>query len=244
MKKIIISIFLLAAASFGLSAQKDTTITPARERLAEIEKLSVEVKKHKSAKSDHDLFEFNFLAHVGYGRHKVDGDAFRSKFGPSYEIFINAFDLEFNPAGWISFNAGLDMQWDRFISTSRQIEVSGDKYAFAATAPDDINSRICTHGLSIPAMLSLHLGESSLSLGAECIFNLGHFNKAKSSYTAGDSHFTQSTKGGDFEKFRYAYIAAIDFSGLGIYYKYCPKSLIPGSNMIEKYQTIGIVFSM
>ena len=30
----------------------------------------------------------------------------------------------------------------------------------------------------------------------------------------------------------------------GAAYKYCPKSLVPGSNTIEKYQTIGIVLSM
>ena len=103
---------------------------------------------------------------------------------------------------------------------------------------------ICTFGVSIPAALSLHFGETSLSLGAECTFNLDRYNKVKSAYTAADSNFKLITNGGKIEDFRYAYLAVIDFDGLGIYYKYCPKSLIPGSNLIDKYHTIGIVLSM
>ena len=83
MKKYILSIFALGLASFCMSAQNDTTSTAAKDRLSEIENMSVEIRKHKSAKSRNDVFEINALSHIGYGRHKVDGDAFRSKFGQS-----------------------------------------------------------------------------------------------------------------------------------------------------------------
>ena len=92
--------------------------------------------------------------------------------------------------------------------------------------------------------MSLHIGSTSLRFGAEGTLNLSRYNRVKSAYTVDDTNFTRLTKGGKVENFRYAYLAVIDFDGLGIYYKYCPKSLIPGSNMIEKYQTIGIVLSM
>ena len=244
MKKYILSIFALGLASFCSSAQNDTTSTAAKDRLSEIENMSVEIRKHKSAKSRNDVFEINALSHIGYGRHKVDGDAFRTKFGQSHELFVNVFDLSINPVSWLSFNAGADLKWDRFISKREQFEISGGDFSIAAVTPDNINSRICTFGVSIPATLSLHFGETNLNIGAECTFNLERYNKVKSEYTAAGSDFRQITKGGKVENFRYAYLAVIDFDGLGIYYKYCPKSLIPGSNMIEKYQTIGIVLSM
>lgn len=244
MKKYLFSIFVLGLVSFGMSAQNDTTSTAAKKRLSEIENMTVEIKKHKSVKSENDVFEFKALSHIGYGRHMVDGDAFRSKFGPSYELFLNAFELSINPARWISLKAGADLKWDRFISKSEQFVISGGDFSTAAVTPDNINSRICTFGVSIPAALSLHFGETSLSLGAECTFNLDRYNKVKSAYTAADSNFKQITNGGKIEVFRYAYLAVIDFDGLGIYYKYCPKSLIPGSNLIDKYHTIGIVLSM
>lgn len=245
MKKYILSIFALGLASFCMSAQNDTTSTAAKDRLAEIENMSVEIKKHKSAKSKNDVFEINALSHIGYGRHKVDGDAFRSKFGQSYELFVNVFDLSINPVSWLSFNAGADLKWDRYISKSTMFTV-GDDGAFSSVAGgvSNLKSRICTFGIGIPATVSLHFGSTSLRLGAEGTFNLSRYNKAKSAYTIDDTDFTRLTKGGKVENFRYAYLAVIDFDGLGIYYKYCPKSLIPGSNMIEKYQTIGIVLSM
>lgn len=244
MKKFILSIFVLGIASSGMNAQNDTTKTAAKDRLAEIENMTVEIKKHKSAKSGNDVFEINAVSHAGYGRHYVGGDAFRSKFGPSYEVFINVVELGLNPANWVSVNVGADLKWDRYISKSEKFEIVGGDYALAATVPDDINSRICNFAISAPATLSLHIGDTSIRLGAEFIFNLNRYNKVKSAYTATDSDFRQITQGGKVETFRYAYLAAIDFDGLGIYYKYCPKSLIPGSNMIENYQTIGIVLSM
>lgn len=244
MKKLIFSMFILALACSVMSAQTDSTRTPAKDRLSEIENMTVKIRKHKTVRSGNDLFEFNTISHLGYGRHLVEGDAFGGKFGPSYELFVNAFDLGFNPASWFSFNAGIDLKWDRFVSKSDKIEVNADAFSLAAVAPDNINSRISVFGFSVPASVSLHFGETSIRLGAECIFNINKFNKVKSAYTASGSDFSQVTKAGEIEKFRHAYTAAIDFDGLGIYYKYCPKPLIPGSNMIEKYQTIGIVLSM
>ena len=246
MKKTIISLFALLTVGAGISfaQEKEDKGKSAKDRLAEIENMTIEVKKHKSASSDNDIFEVNALAHAGYGWCKVDGDSFRGKFGPSYEIFVNAFDLSFNPVSFISLNAGLDVKWNRFVSTTSQFTVTGGKFATTAAAPDNIKSRLCGTSISVPATLSVNIGDTHVKFGAEASYGLSRYNKVKSSYTNAGSDFTQVTTGGEFEKIAISYIAAVDFDGVGFYYKYCPKPLIPGSDIIKGYQTIGIILSM
>ena len=246
MKKTIISLLALLSVGAGISfAQEEADKTKsAKDRLAEIENKTVDVKKHKSASSENDIFEINGIAHVGYGWCKADGQDFKGKFGPSYEVFVNAFELSLNPVPFISLSAGLDLKWNRFVSTTSQFTVAGGKFATSATTPDNIKSRLCGTSLSVPATLSVNLGDTHLKFGAEASYGLSAYNKAKSSYTNAGSDFTQSTKGGEFEKLVLSYIASVDFDGLGIYYKYCPKPLIPGSDIIKGYQTIGIILSM
>ena len=245
MKKIFIIISALLVVSTGSAiAQTDSTKT-AKDRLSEIEQMSVEVKKHKSAKTENDIFEVNAISHAGYGWHKVDGNSFRNKFGKSYEVFVNAVELSFNPVPFLSLSAGLDLKWNRFISENNQfvLNTSG-KFDTAPVAPDNISSRLCSFALSVPAILSINIGDTHIRVGAEAAYNLNKYNRIKSSYTIGDDIYTRMSKGGEFEKFVISYVASVDFDGLGIYYKYCPESIIPGSDMIKSYQTIGIVLSM
>ena len=117
-------------------------------------------------------------------------------------------------------------------------------YDVAATTPDNISSSLCGFALSVPAILSINIGDTHIRVGAEAAYNVNKYNKIKSSYKIGDDYYTRTTKGGEFEKFVISYIASVDLDGLGFYYKYCPESIIPGSNMIKSYQTIGIVLSM
>lgn len=243
MRKVLLSSALLIIASGSIFAQ-DGTPKSAKDRLKEIEEKTVEGKSHKKISSKNELFELNAVSHLSLGAHKVEGSAFGSKFGPSYELSVNTFDLGFNPARWISVNAGVDLKWDRFVSKKEQIEFAGGNYSLATTAPDNINSRITTFGLGIPAMVTLHLGIANIRCGAEAVLAMNRYNKVKSKYSAAGSDFSQTTKGGEIEKFRYAYLAVIDFDGFGFFYKYCPKSLIPGSDIVKKYQTAGIVISM
>lgn len=256
MKKTVIILTVLLLASAGRAmAQTDSTKT-AKDRLSEIEQMSVEVKKHKSAKTDNDIFEVNALSHAGYGWHRVDGNAFRNKFGKSYELFVNAFELSFNPVPFLSLTAGLDLKWNRFLSETDHFIVKDGKFdiltikPFIATQYRNLNSRMCGFALSVPAMLSVNIGDTHIKGGIEAAYNVNKYNMAKSSYhvdksaTLDASDHRLVTKGGEFEKFVISYIASVDFDGLGVYYKYCPDSLIPGSDMIKSFQTIGIVLSM
>ena len=252
MKKIFIVLSALLVASAGSAmAQTDSTKT-AKDRLSEIEQMNVEIKEHKSARTENDIFEVNAVAHAGYGRHLVDGASFGSKFGPSYEIFINAFELSFNPVPFLSLSAGLDVKWNRFISNTKFFETDGSGQFITVDSPTyyggpgitNINSRICGFALSVPAMLSINIGDLHIRAGAEASYNLNKYNKVKTAYTIDPTDFTRITKGGEFEKLVISYVATLDYSGLGIYYKYCPKSIIPGSDIIKSYQTIGLYLSM
>jgi hypothetical protein len=255
MKKTIISIFALFAVGAGISfAQEEEKGKDAKDRLSEIEQMTVDVKKHKSASSENDVFEVNAVAHAGFGAHKVEGDAFRNKFGKSYELFVNAFELSFNPVPFLSVNAGLDLKWNRFVSETSQFMVKDGKFDIFTTATavplNNLRSRMCGFALSVPATLSINLGDTHLKFGVEAAYNVNRYNKAKSSYsvdknaTFDASDHIIATRGGEFEKFVISYIASVDFDGLGLYYKYCPESIVPGSDIIKSYQTVGIVLSM
>ena len=247
MKKIIIALSALLVASAGSAmAQTDSTKT-AKDRLSEIEQMTVDVKKHKSASTENDVFEVNALAHAGLGKLYIQGDSFSSKDGFSNELFLNVFDLAFNPVPVLSINAGLDVKWNRFVSKSQHFFVVDNTFVAGMpgyTAPDDIESRLCGFALSVPATISLNLGYTSIRVGAEASYNIDKFNKVKSFYSTGGSNYKQVTKGGEFEKFTISYIASIDFDGLGAYFKYCPKSMIPGSNIIKSYMAFGVVLMM
>ena len=234
---------LVSGARISFAQEHDNNKN-SKDRLTEIEQMTVAAKKHKSTGKENDIFKINAVSHAGYGWIMVDGEAFRGKFGPSYEIFINTFNLSFTPASFISLNAGLDLKWNRFISTTDMFTVTGGEFSGAATTPDDIRSKLCGFSLSVPAMLSFNMGDTHLRVGAEASFNISGYNKVKSSYTDSDAAYTQVIKGGEFAKTAIGYLASINFYAFGVYYKYCPKAMIPGSDLIKNYQTIGIVLSM
>ena len=243
MKKTILSIALciLALDVFAQEEQKS-----AKDRLSEIENMEVKAKKAKSIKTDNELFEFNALAHAGYGWMSVSGQNFNSKFGPSREIFLNTVNLQFNPAKWLSLEAGLDLKWDKYSVSGEMFTLNNDDIEYLAPTPpvNHIKSSINGFALTVPTMLSLHTPYFSLGGGVEFIFNRNKFTHLNSSYDYDTTQHRTRTNGGKLEPFRLAYRAVLDFDGLGIYYKYCPDTIVWGSDIIKYYHTLGIILTM
>ena len=245
MKKVIISIIfcILAANSY---AQSDSTRT-AKDRLTEIENMELKAKKAKSIQSDNDIFEVNALAHFGYGWLSVNGDNFSSKFGPSREIFLNALNLEFNPAPWVSLEAGLDFKWNKYAVKGECFIINNGDIQYPAggsAGMDNIKSAIKGFSFTVPALLKINLPYCSIGGGVELIFNRNKYTHVNSTYDINGTRYTARTNGGKLEPFRMAYMAMLDFDGLGVYYKYCPESIIQGSNIIRNYHALGIILTM
>ena len=72
--------------------------------------------------------------------------------------------------------------------------------------------------------------------------NINKYTSVRSKYTVGKSDYIRKTKGGEVERYQLNYQGSLIFNNeIGIYYKYCPKQLVPGNDMIKQYQTIGII---
>lgn len=242
MKKIV-----LLAAMAALTAGFATAQTTGKDRLKELEEKAAEVKQHKKANTAGNLFSCEALTHVAYGWHNVEGDAFRSKFGPSGEFFFNAFELSFNPASWLSLSAGLDLGWNYYkLNKDNYFDVLSDNSLDIIAAGSETwkSSKLRSFDLAVPAIISLKFDWFSLRFGAEAVFPMNGRNTVISKYSQGGDSYDVRTKGGELEKSFLRYLAVIDFDGLGIIYKYCPEAIVPGSEMIKSCQTLGIILSL
>ncbi len=249
MKKTIILIAALisisSAAAYAQEEKKD-----AKERLAEIEAMTVKAKKAKKARfAEKNLFDFDVLNYSGYGLHSISGSA-DWNMGNSREIILNILDLKLNPTNWLSVNAGFDLKWNKFSSKKYFFEVKDGALAVgvpplaADPAPEYKKSSIHTFSLAVPASIGFSLGKFGLNLGVEGVYNANKYTRVKTRYTFTDSEYIKKTKGGEVEKYQLNYLALIRFSDIGLYYKYCPKPLVPGNDMAKHYQTIGFILYM
>lgn len=237
MKKLAILAAVLLAGSAAYAQ------TPAKDRLKEIEGLSIKAKKHKTTSFGKDLFEAEILANAGYGIHHTEG-AFENVFGPSREIFLNILELRFNPCRFFSLKAGADVKWDHFTARTNKsfgLDAAGNVTINPVGGFDKYESTLCLTALSAPAALGLHFGKLSLYAGAEIIRNVNRRTHILTSSKAGDLTTKSRLEGGAAEKYVYDYMAAISHDGLGLYFKYYPKNILPSGGPEWKYWTVGLV---
>lgn len=237
MKKITISIALCILA-VNVFAQEENK--SAKDRLSEIESMADQIIPGKSGSSS-KLFSVGSLSHLYVGDHIVDADQFPGN--RSHEVGLNLLEFSLKPAKWISFNLGCDIKWDRFISKGKLYEVdnNGQFALSAAPAPDRLKSKICAFGFSAPADIAFHIGKWGLKFGAEAVYDLDRCNKVKNKFRdANGKKAKDIIYGGEIQNFRLGYYAVLDFDGDGVYFKYCPGTIIPGSINLENLITVGI----
>ena len=243
--KRIITLALCLSLIPGVGAVAQNT---GKDRLKDLEEKADEIKKHKKAKSDNDVFELNGVSYMGFGWSRVDGDAFSGRFGKSKQFFVNLLECSINPAPWLSISAGADLEWDYFeLKKDNDFDVQADNSLTVIAAPagiDWVKSVFRPVSFVVPAAVSFHIGDTSLKFGAEAMFNVDNWNVVRNRHNVGKSQYRVKTKGGEVEKCVLRYHAAVDFDGLGVFYKYCPESIIPGSDIIKGYHTIGILLSL
>lgn len=260
MKKLLLLGIGLILVSSSAFAQEKT----AKDRLKEIEEMTVNARKHRAAKRQ-ELFSCEALSHFYFGFHQIsDEPHLGDKFFQSHEIGFNTIQLGLHPASWVSLEAGLDLKWDAFqINKDHPVFFSDNQYLFTtmgglfgtgdADHVSKLEQRIRCFALAVPVALAFHTPWFSFRGGAEFDFNIDRFTSLKSSYVLKNSVFHSEVKTKEPEaKVRNTFInyfASIDFDGLGVYCKYYPKSIFrhrgissePDSEM--KYWTIGLIFT-
>ncbi len=238
-KTIIIIAALLSISSAAAYAQEDNKDT--KELLKRIEEMEVKVKKHKSLSfGQKPFFDFGVLDYSGYGFNFVKGS---ESFKPwqSREVLMNMFEVNLHPTDWLSFNAGFDLKWNKFTSKQKIFDIDGGKFV-PSVIPNLERSTIRTFSLAVPASIGFSIGKFELKLGVEGVKNINKYTSVRSKYTVGKSDYIRKTKGGEVERYQLNYQGSLIFNNeIGIYYKYCPKQLVPGNDMIKQYQTIGII---
>ena len=253
MKKIMIALgIVLACATTDMLAQ-----TSAKDRLKEIEQMTVEARKRKAAKRD-KLLSVDALSHFYYGFHQVSGQKeLEGKFFESQEVGLNAAQFGFHPASWVSLEAGLDLKWDQFeLADGKAVEMIDHKFNF--TEPETLfgpdlskfNQRIRTFALAVPVTLGFHAPWFSVKGGAEFDFNINKYTSIKTEFTTNKTIDVNSRdRKPEVENLLINYLAEVDFDGLGIYFKYYPKSIfkdnsIAGTDKNDmKYWTLGVILN-
>ncbi|MCR5245750.1 MAG: hypothetical protein K6C31_05475 [Bacteroidales bacterium] len=240
---------ILAALLMGAAAMQakpadlpDTTL--ARERLERIENAAEDTIKKKLPSRDREeaegLFSFDAVKRFGAGYlGTLDSEVLDTKSYKSREIWFNALELGLNPAQWLSFTLGVDLKWDSIIAGDKWFVSMDDERNFTFTDIDLVKdpevdykcfvSKVNMFSLTLPAALELKFGSFALRAGAEAAYCLS--GKAVQKISYGNSDTATKLKKGNVPSFYWDAFAEILIDDIGIYCKYCPEELIPGTGM-------------
>ena len=231
MKKTFIIIALLLVAGISSWAQ-----SPARDRLDEIEQMTVPeaIRKIKHRTEGFQRFDFTALSHLNVGLHSMRGEGFKTSLGPSWQIQMNVVQFRFAPTSWLGLEAGWDLSWDRFITApgytlakdaSNGHAILTDREGLDALS-EGWKCRYKLFSFTFPIMAHFRVGPVGIRSGVELGAPLG--GRLQMNYAQDDISHEIKIKGMDHGSFFYTFVADVSFEGLGIYCKYCPQAFIPG----------------
>ena len=242
------TITILAALLMGAAMQAKPTDLPdttsARERLDRIESISEDAIKKKLPSRDREkeknLFSIDAVNRFGAGYlGTLDSEVLETKSYKSREIWFNALELGLNPAQWLSFTVGLDLKWDSILAGDKWFVSLDSDRNFTFTDIDSVKdpeidyksfvSKVNLFSLTIPAALELDFGSFAFRAGAEAAFCLRGNAVQRISY--GNADTTTKLKKGNVPSFYWDAFAEIFLDDIGIYCRYCPEELIPGTGM-------------
>ena len=247
MKKILLlTIALLLSA--GAFAQ-----TPARDRLDEIEQMTVPeaIRKLKPRHEGFNRFDFTGLAHLNVGLHSMRGTGFKTSLGPSWQIQLNVLQARFAPTPWLGLEAGWDLSWDRFRTAPGywMLKESQEGPTYGQVVLRNPGPMIPDPGgkhtyrlfsFTFPLLAHFRVGPVDLRTGVELGAPLG--GRIAMHYQEEDTTTDVLVKGVEHGSFFYTFVAAVSFEGLGIYCKYCPQAFIPGLGF--NYWTWGLTLGI
>ena len=207
------ALMLVASAAF---AQNEAN----RNRLSDIEKMEVKVKKGSSVKFDR--FGIRLLPEIGYGAHLVRSEDFRSQGLDSGQAYLQALDVFYRPFSWGSVHLGAAAGLDWF-KVRDLLFVQDDDHNIMVAPLDEIDrdkkskyrSSVTEWTVMVPATLQFHFGKATLRLGAEALYSL---------------------------PFSYDFLAAFSYGHFGVFGKFQPASArrFPDPGPTMSTWTVGV----
>ena len=255
MKKLFVIGALLLACVFNGKAHEADTTSNAKDRLEKIEQLADKAKEAKAKKSK-KLVDFEFVNNFGFGSHALEDNGFNQDFLQCREIWFNAFGLVFNPASWFSASLGLNCKWDRFLAADDAYiyadpsdgntakfatggkTVQEAKYLTGGADFSKLTSQVNLFSLEVPVRIAFKAGYFGLKLGAQAEFPLVSRQKERAYF--GDTRVKTRVDGVDVAGFYYGFYGELSWNDIGIYAKYSPGAILPGT--VEDLITLGLVF--
>ena len=252
-RTVIIALALLVSVFSAKAHEADSTAENGRDRLEKLEQLADKAKEVKAKKAE-KLVNFETIHRFGFGSHPFLGDDFSGKLMKNREIWMNAFDLSFNPARWFSASFGMNLKWDRFTASGSNylyadatdgnlpkfapIATQQGLYPGAAGDFKELSSQLNLFSVEVPLAIAFRVEDLGIRLGAEAVVPLTATQKEKADY----ANTVSETKVKKVAKVPYYYgaYAEINYDDLGLYVKYMPTTVVPG--MVEDLITVGLVF--
>ncbi|MCR5561483.1 MAG: hypothetical protein K6F58_06685 [Bacteroidales bacterium] len=251
-KLLLIGAALAACAPFAFAQEADSSRTDAKDRLEKIEQLADMAKEKKAGKSK-KFFDYEMVHRLGYGSHLMEPDEFNQDYLKSREIWFNAFDLVLNPAPWFSASLGVNLKWDRFLAAGDYYiyadATDGNTAKFAPIATQQalypaaggnfkkLSSQVNLFSLEAPLLIGFSFGDLGLKLGAQAVVPLTakQIERAEYANTKVRSNVGKLNK----SPFYYGFYGELNYSELGVYAKYSPAEILPGT--VQDLITIGLV---
>ena len=167
-------IVLWAALTLVASAASAQTEAN-RNRLAEIEKMEVKVKK---GGPKFDRFGIRLVPEIGYGAHLVKSEDFRSQGLDSGQAYLQALDVFYRPFVWGSVHVGAAIGMDWFTIRDMLFIQDDDHNVLVAPFPEEDKEKDAKYRSSVrewtvmvPATLQFHFGKATVRLGAEALYS-------------------------------------------------------------------------
>ena len=192
---------------------------------------------------------FDLFSHIGYGFHFVKSDTFNPNSGG--ELFLNVLKFGVYPAEWLGLELGVDMAFNNFnskrdafyLDNNRKIQVK-DFSEIAAGTLDKHRGGFNVFSLNAPVLVKCFIGDVQLGVGAVASWNAA----ADAYYYFRQDHRrteVSETKA-EVNPFTYGFMATVSYDGLGLFFKYYPKSskLLPEGSVDLSYMTLGIAIGL
>lgn len=232
------ALMLVASAAF---AQNEAN----RNRLSDIEKMEVKVKKGSSVKFDR--FGIRLVPEIGYGAHLVRSEDFRSQGLDSGQAYLQALDVFYRPFSWGSVHLGAAAGLDWF--KIRDLLFVQDDDHNILVAPLDENdkeknakyrSSVTEWTVMVPATLQFHFGKATLRVGAEALYSFAP--KVRLDISKKDFREFTESKGARIQPFSYDFLAAFSYGHFGIFGKFQPASArrFPEPGLTFSTWTVGV----
>ena len=223
MKYALILFVGLSMAASGAFAQEK----PARDRLAEIEQMTVKPSRHHKPAGEFDKIGINLIPDIGYGEYYISSDDFKSK--GSVGVYAHLLEGFVRPVSWFSLHVGGGLGWNRYQSAQSVFSLDDANHirirpmSEEELATGNSRSSIVGPTVLIPATLQFHFGDVSLRVGAEAIHAFR--TKVRTDFYEGDVRKITITPGAVTVPWSYDFFASVSYDGLGVFVKYQPAAI-------------------